>query len=71
MDRLAELSAELQSVLDQLEQEAMRAEARELQAALAWLDEANRWLQRELCRRTGGTPVDPVPFTYIPVDLRK
>lgn len=70
MDRLAELSAELSSVLEQLRREAVRRDARELTAPLAWLDEANGWLKYELARVRGVENRDPVPFTYIPVNLR-
>ena len=71
MDRFTELSADLKSTLDELQEEAMRRNVRELMAPLAWLDEANRWLTFELDRLHSGGPRDPVPFTYIPVDLRK
>ncbi len=71
MERLAELSADLKRTLDELHAEAMRRNVREVNAPLAWLDEANRWLAFELDRLYGGGPRDPVPFTYIPADLRK
>jgi hypothetical protein len=71
MDRLAELAADLSSVLDRLHQEASASGARELMAPLSWLDEANGWLRHELTRRYSGDQRDPVPWTYIPVDLRR
>ena len=71
MDRLTELSADLKRTLDELNDEAIRRNVRELMPPLAWLDEANRWLAFELDRLHGGASHDPVPFTYIPVDLRK
>ena len=75
MDRLAELSADLKRTLDELNDEAIRRNVRELMPPLAWLDEANRWLTFELDRLHGGIAServhDPVPFTYIPVELRK
>ena len=71
MDRLTELSADLKRTLDELNDEAVRRNVCELMPALAWLGEANRWLTFELDRLRGGTECDPVPFTYIPVDLRK
>jgi hypothetical protein len=71
MDRLTALSNEISSILDQLHQEAASNGARELMAPLNWLDEANGWLKYELARRCDTAPRDPVPWTYIPVDLRK
>ncbi len=71
MDRLAELSADLKRTLDDLNDEAIRRNVRELMPPLAWLDEANRWLTFELDRLNGGPAHDPVPFTYIPVEMRK
>jgi hypothetical protein len=71
MDRLAELSADLKRTLDELNDEAIRRNVRELMPPLAWLEEANRWLAFELDRLHGGASRDPVPFTYIAVDLRK
>jgi hypothetical protein len=70
-DRLTELSSQLSLVLDQLQREAMRRNVRELAAPLAWLDEANGWLKYELARLNGNDRPEPVPFTYIPVDLRQ
>ena len=70
MDRLAELAAELSTVLAQLREEANAGELRQLAAPLAWLDEANGWLKYELVRAYSPER-DPVPFTYIPADLRR
>jgi hypothetical protein len=70
MDRLAELAAELNSILAQLHEEAAQRDLRRLNAPLAWLDEANGWLKYELVRLYS-VERDPVPFTYIPVDLRR
>jgi hypothetical protein len=70
-DRLYELSTQLTALLDQLQEEAGRRDVRELQAPLAWLDEASSWLAYELARMNGAVPRDAVPFTFIPVDLRK
>jgi hypothetical protein len=68
MDRLNELAADLSSVLEQLQDEAIRHDARELMAPLAWLDEANGWLAYEMAQRQAPVRRDPVPFTYIPVE---
>jgi len=69
MDRLSELSLELSKLLDEIRAEAAGQEA-ELLAPLAWLDEAHAWLLHELeSARTGRR--EPVPFTYIPFELRK
>jgi hypothetical protein len=70
MDRFAELSSELSSVLEQLRREAVRRDLRELSAPLAWLDEANGWFKYELARARAVDVRDPVPFTYIPVDVQ-
>ena len=70
MDRLIELAAELNSVLTQLQEEASRRDLRELNPPLAWLDESNSWLKYELARLYA-VERDPMPFTYIPVDLRR
>ena len=70
MDRLTELAAELNSVLTQLQEEASRRDLRELNPPLAWLDESNSWLKYELARLYS-VERDPVPFTYIPLDLRR
>lgn len=70
MDRLAELAAELNSILTQLHEEASRRDVKQLNPPLAWLDEANGWLKYELVRLYA-LERDPVPFTYIPVDLRR
>ena len=71
MDRLSELSTDLRRTLEDLNDEATKRNVRELTAPLAWLDEAQRWLAFELDRLQTGTPRDPVPFTYIPANLRK
>jgi hypothetical protein len=71
MDRLAELSNDLNTLLARLREEAIARDLTRLAAPLAWLDEANGWLRYELERACGGAPRDAVPFTYIPVDLRK
>ena len=70
MDRLTELAAALNSVLTQLQEEASRRDLRELNPPLAWLDESNSWLKYELARLYS-VERDPVPFTYIPLDLRR
>jgi len=70
MDHLAELAAELNTVLAQLHEEAGRRGLRELNPPLAWLDESYGWLRYELAR-LNSIERDPVPFTYIPVDLRR
>jgi hypothetical protein len=70
MDRLAELSSELSSLLEQLQSEANGSNMRELMAPIAWLDEANSWLRYELRRVHGNDARDPVPFTYVPLALR-
>ncbi|MHB8376365.1 MAG: hypothetical protein ACYDEB_05360 [Dehalococcoidia bacterium] len=71
MDRLAILSRDLSSILDQLHTEAAQRELAQLQAPLAWLDEANGWLRYELTRAACPDMREAVPFTYIPVHLRK
>jgi hypothetical protein len=71
MDRLATLSRDLCSILDALHDEASRRELAELEAPLAWLEEANGWLRYELARASRPDVREAVPFTYIPVDLRK
>ena len=71
MDHLTQLSIDLSSVLDELRQEAAQRDLRRLAAPLAWLDEANGWLRYELERSTHPGTRDPVPFTYIPADLRR
>jgi hypothetical protein len=69
MDRLNELAADLSSVLDQLQREAARHDARELMAPLAWLDEANGWLAYEMAQRQAPARQDAVPFEYIQVEV--
>ncbi len=71
MDRLAMLSHDLSSVLDQLQEEAARRQLAQLQAPLAWLDEANGWLRYELTRVACPELREAVPFTYVPAHLRK
>jgi len=71
MDRLAELSNDLNTLLARLREEAVARDLTRLAAPLAWLDEANGWLRYELERACCAAPRDAVPFTYIPVDLRK
>ncbi len=71
MDRLAELARDLSNVLTELRQEANRRDIEQLAAPLSWLDEANGWLRYELSRAYGPGQQDPVPFTYIPIELRK
>jgi hypothetical protein len=70
MDRLAELATDLGNVLAELHEEAAHRGFRQLNVPLAWLDEANGWLKYELVRLYS-VERDPVPFTYIPVDLRR
>ena len=48
MDRLAALSNELTTILEELHREAARRKLAPLEAPLAWLDEANGWLNYEL-----------------------
>ncbi len=70
MDRLAELSSQLNAILTQLHEEALRRDLHQLNPPLSWLDEANGWLKYALVR-LNSLDRDPVPFTYIPIDLRK
>ncbi|HYM15124.1 MAG TPA: hypothetical protein VEZ14_06160 [Dehalococcoidia bacterium] len=70
MDRLAELANDLTDTLNELRKEANRRDLRGCAAPLAWLDEANGWLRYELARAYRPDR-EPVPFTYIPVELRK
>ncbi len=70
MDRLTELTAELNSVLARLHAEAARRDLPELNPPLAWLDESYSWLKYELTR-LHSVERDPVPYTYIPIDLRR
>ncbi len=72
MDRLNDLAFRLNTVLDELHTEASQRNLRGLQAPLAWLDEANGWLNVEIERvRRPGVRDDSPPFVYIPVELRK
>lgn len=70
MDRLAELSNQLNAILAELHGEALRHDLPQLNPALSWLDESNSWLKYELTR-LNSLDRDPVPFTYIPIELRK
>jgi len=72
VDRLIELAFRLNTVLDELQTEASRRKLAGLQAPLAWLDEANGWLNVEIERtRRPAIRDDAPPFVYIPVELRK
>ena len=71
MDRLAELTTNLTALLEELKREVDDHEARGLLTPIAWLEEANGWLKYELTRFYNPERRDPVPFTYIPVDMRK
>jgi hypothetical protein len=71
MDRISRLADDLSVVLDQLHEEAAEQGARTLMAPLAWLDEANHWLRYELRARREQDMRERVPFTYIPLALRK
>ena len=67
MDRLTDLSLRLNSVLDELHAEASARSLNDLQAPLAWLDEANGWLNFELDRARRPEVRDSGPqFVYIP-----
>ena len=70
MDRLTTLAEELNDVLAQLHEEASRLDVREVNPPLAWLDESYAWLKYELAH-LNSIERDPVPFSYIPVDLRR
>jgi hypothetical protein len=70
-DRLYELSNQLAALIEQMRSESERRDASDLQAPLDWLEEANRWLNYNLAQMSGQLPRDAVPFTYIPVELRK
>ena len=68
MDRLSDLAVRLSSVLDELHTEASQRRLNDLQAPLAWLDEANGWLNFELERARQPRVRDAGPqFVYIPV----
>ena len=71
MDRLAELDAELTRILDEIAFEVERRGARDLAAPVAWLYEARGWLQYELGRSRSADAGTAVPFTYIPLELRR
>jgi hypothetical protein len=72
MDRLSDLALHLNRVLDELHAEAAARSFNELQAPLAWLDEANGWLNFELERVRQPQVRDSGPqFVYIPVAPRK
>jgi hypothetical protein len=70
MDRLDTLAADLTRLIDEIRDEVDRQQAREFAAPIAWLGEANGWLQYELDRARHGMR-DPVPFTYLPLELRR
>ncbi len=70
MDRLAELTADLSNVLRDLHDEAAQRELGELFAPLAWLDEANGWLNYELVKLSSPGAGDSVPFVQVPIELR-
>lgn len=70
-DRLSELSQSLSTLIAQIESEADARGMRELMAPIAWLREADGWLAYELSRVQTPGKRDDVPFTYIPVELRK
>jgi hypothetical protein len=71
MDRISRLADDLTAVLDQLHEEAAEQGARSLMAPLAWLDEANSWLQYELRALREQERRERIPFTYIPLALPK
>jgi len=71
MDTLNDLAADLTRILDRLQREAAERDLRNLMAPLAWLDEANGWLRFELDQIREAPRREAVPFTYIPVELRK
>jgi len=71
MDRLSDLALRLNSVLDELHDEASARSLNGLQAPLAWLDEANGWLTFELERVRRPQVRDSAQFVYIPVGPRK
>lgn len=71
MDRIAELSHELTRVLAELREEADRRDLPQLAAPLHWLDEAERWLNYEIARYYAPPGREPVPFTYVPIHLRR
>lgn len=71
MDRLVQLTAHLSEVIEQIHKEARERDARDLIAPLSWLDEANHWLRYEMECTDSPARRDGVPFTYIPVDLRR
>ena len=70
MDRLVELTTDLTNTLRDLREEVQRRELDRVSASLAWLDEAAYWLKSELARAYSMEP-EPVPFTFIPANLRK
>lgn len=71
MDRISQLADDLGLVLDRLHEEAASRGMRPLMAPLAWLDEANAWLRYELDGVEQPRAAEPVPFTYVPLVLRK
>ena len=71
MDRLRDLALRLNCVLDELHAEASARSLNDLQAPLAWLDEANGWLNFELQRGRRPRSLDSEPqFVYIPLTPR-
>ena len=71
MDRLAELSHDLTTLLMELREEANRRDLTQLAAPLSWLDEANGWLNYELVRAHAPSMREPVMFSFVPTHLRK
>jgi len=71
MDRLADLAQQLSATLDELQAIAAQSDQRQLMAPLAWLDEANGWLRYEIARLAQPGIREPVPFSYIPANLRR
>ena len=69
MDRLVELTTDLTNILRDLREEVQRRELDRASASLAWLDEAAFWLKFDLARAYSMEP-EPVPFSYVPADLR-
>jgi hypothetical protein len=71
MDRLATLTRDLSSILDEIYEEAERRELTRLNAPLAWLAEAHGWLRWEVDRAECPEARDKVPFTYVPAEYRR
>jgi hypothetical protein len=70
MDRLTDLAQQLSATLEELHDEAASRDLRTLMPPLSWLDEANGWLKYEL-EHLHTPDRDPVPFSYIPIHLRR